>query len=244
MADAGERDWGEFTGFPAGLFAFVRELSLNNERDWFNSNKDRYKAEVLAPMSAFIAEMDTRFARVSECFICDPKPHGGSMFRIYRDVRFSHDKRPYKEHIACQFRHVAGKDAHAPGFYFHLEPSNIFFGGGIWHPPGPVLRKVRTAIAHNGQEWKRITGAASFRRRFGGVRGDSLKRPPQGFDADHPMVEELKRKSFFAIQDSTEKEAKAKGFAREVERSFVAMAPMMRFLTEAVGLPYSYDGDE
>ncbi len=237
-----EKDWGKFNGFPADMFQFVRELSGNNNRDWFTANKDRYKENVLAPMSAFIAEMDIRFARISECFICDPKPHGGSMFRIYRDVRFSHDKRPYKEHVACHFRHEAGKDAHAPGFYLHFEPGNVYFGGGIWHPPGPVLRKVRRAIADDGERWNELTRAAAFRRRFGEVRGDSLKRPPQGFDAGHPMVDELKRKSFFVIEESTEQGASSKDFARKVERGFVAMEPIMRFLTEAVGLPYAYDG--
>jgi len=132
-----------FDGFPEEMFRFLRELKKHNDRDWFNANKERYKTHVVAPMVSFIEAMDGRLARVSDCFLADARPNGGSMFRIYRDTRFSKDKSPYKEHVACHFRHMSGKDAHAPGFYVHLEPGDVFFGGGIWHAPPPVL--IRSA---------------------------------------------------------------------------------------------------
>jgi uncharacterized protein (TIGR02453 family) len=135
-----------FEGFPADLFKFLRSLKRNNEREWFNTNKQRYKDSIVAPMSEFIAAMDGRLAKVSDCFIADPRPNGGSMFRIYRDVRFSKDKSPYKEHVACHFRHIGGRDAHTLGFYVHLEPDNVFFGGGMYNPANPTLRQIRTAI--------------------------------------------------------------------------------------------------
>ena len=228
-----------FKGFPADAFCFFEELSRNNNREWFAANKDRYKQSVVEPMCRFIEAMDTRLARVSDCFVADPRPHGGSMFRIYRDVRFSADKRPYKEHAACHFRHMAGKDAHAPGFYVHIEPGNVFFGGGMWHPPGPVLRNVREAIDYDQSEWRKILRAPAFKKRFGSLAGESLKRPPQGFDASHPLIEDLKRKDFFAVQHVEPELALEARFADEVARAFAALKPLMRFLTEAAGLSFS-----
>jgi uncharacterized protein (TIGR02453 family) len=232
---------GAFTGFPSDMFRFMAELKRNNDRDWFNENKSRYKSSVLAPMSSFIAAMDTKLAKVSDCFVADPRPNGGSMFRIYRDVRFSKDKSPYKEHIACHFRHMAGKDAHAPGFYMHFEEGDVFFGGGIWHPPTPELTRIRERISDEPEQWKRATRSVSFRRRFGEISGESLKRPPKGFDADAPMIDDLKRKSFFAVQHVTPARAKAKTFTKDVQSAFVALVPMMRFLTEAIGVSFSLD---
>ncbi len=231
----------KFPGFPKDFFKFFKELAKNNERDWFNANKDRYKASVLAPMCSFIEAMDSRLAVVSDCFVADARPHGGSMFRIYRDVRFSSDKRPYKEHAACHFRHMAGKDAHAPGFYVHIAPDEVFFGGGIWRPPNPVLTEIRQAIVDDDDEWKKITRSRTFKNRFGAIRGDSLKRPPAGFDKDHPLVDDLKRKGFFGIYQADPKLATTPKFIDEVDKTFVALGPFMEFLTTSVGLSYSLD---
>ncbi|HYC01129.1 MAG TPA: DUF2461 domain-containing protein [Candidatus Limnocylindrales bacterium] len=232
---------GAFEGFPADFLRFFRELKKNNEREWFNANKDRYRTSVQAPMLAFISAMDLPLGRIADCFVADARPMGGSMFRIYRDTRFSHDKTPYKDHAACQFRHMAGKDAHAPGFYVHVAPDEVFFGGGIWRPPSPVLQQIRARIIDEPDEWKRITRAPAFRRRFGGVEGDALKRAPVGIDPLHPLIEDLKRTSFFAVQSVEPKAIQSKEFAGEVTRSFQALAPFMQFLTEAVGLPFKLD---
>jgi uncharacterized protein (TIGR02453 family) len=231
----------KFRGFPPDLFSFLADLKKNNRRDWFQANKDRYTQSVVEPMSEFISVMDGRLANVSDCFIADPRPHGGSMFRIYRDTRFSKDKKPYKEHVACQFRHMSGKDAHAPGFYMHFDVDEVFFGGGIWMPPGPTLRLIRDAIAADPDGWVKATRNKGFKARFGSVAGDALKRPPQGFDADDPLIEDIKRKSFFAMQEVAPKAALAPGFAAEVEKAFVALTPMMRFLTEALDLSFELD---
>lgn len=230
-----------FQGFPADLFKFLRGLKRNNDREWFNANKQRYKDNVLAPMSQFISAMDGRLAKVSDCFLADPRPSGGSMFRIYRDVRFSKDKSPYKEHVACHFRHMAGSDAHALGFYVHLEPDSVFFGGGMYHPPNPILRLIRTAIVDNEAAWKQATRSRSFKARFGQVEGESLKRAPQGFDPEHPLLDDLKRKSFFAVQRVDPDLALTKDFVPEVQKSFVALKPMMRFLAESVGVSFELD---
>ncbi len=230
-----------FTGFPKDFLVFFREIAKNNDREWFAANKERYQTSVQAPMLSFIAAMDLPLGRVADCFVADARPQGGSMFRIYRDTRFSRDKTPYKDFAACQFRHMAGKDAHAPGFYLQIEPKEVFFGGGIWRPPGPELRAIREAIEADPERWKKITRSAAFRRRFGGVEGDALKRPPQGFDPEHPLIDDLKRTSFFAVETVKPTAILSKDFARDVARSFEALAPFMEFLTEAVGFPFHHD---
>jgi len=227
-----------FHGFPKDLFKFLQELAKNNNREWFHDHKARYRESIVEPMCAFIEAMGVRFDAMGIRFVADPRPHGGSMFRIYRDTRFSKDKRPYKQHVACHFRHEAGKDAHAPGFYVHLEPGAVFFGGGIWMPPNPVLEKIRNTIVENPGAWKRIITNATFKKRFGGIEGDSLQRVPRGFDKDHPFVEDLKRKSFFVTQDVEPALAMTPKFITEVERAFKAASPFMKYLLFSMGLPF------
>ena len=124
----------EFGGFSPSFFGFFKDLKAHNERAWFEAHKERFRATVQAQMSDFIAAMAPELKKISKEFIADPRPNGGSMFRIHRDVRFSRDKRPYKEHAACQFRHRFARDVHAPGFYVHLAPGEVFVGGGLWMP--------------------------------------------------------------------------------------------------------------
>jgi len=229
----------KFPGFIPDLFKFLTELKNNNNRDWFNDNKDRYLNSVADPMCRFVAAMGPRLEKISKYYVADPRRHGGSMFRIYRDARFSKDKRPYKEHVGCQFRHVAGKDAHAPGFYAHFEPNNIRIGGGVWMPSGPALFKIRTAIAENPDEWKKITNNKILKSRFGSINGDQLTRPPRGFDKEHPMIDDIKRKSFFIMHPIDTELTLTPKFITEVERIFKTASPMMEFLTKAVELKYS-----
>jgi uncharacterized protein (TIGR02453 family) len=230
-----------FNGFPADFMKFFAELAKNNDREWFAANKPRYEANVKAPLVEFIEAMDGPLTKVSDCFVADSRSVGGSMFRIYRDVRFAKDKSPYKEHAACQFRHMAGKDAHAPGFYVHFEPSGIRFGGGIWSPPTPILRQIREAIIDDADGWKRATRSAAFKKRFGSVLGNQLKRAPSGMDPEQPDIEDLRRKSFFAMQSAPASAILKKEFVREVAGAMRALSPFMEFLTRSVGLSYSLD---
>ena len=228
-----------FPGFPKDFVRFFKELKNNNNREWFAENKLRYKQSIVVPLCDFIVAMGPRLEKISNCYVADGRANGGSMFRIYRDVRFSKDKRPYKEHAACHFRHEAGKDAHAPGFYLHIEPDEVRIGGGIWMPPNTHLDKIRQAIVEKPQQWKKITGSVTFKKYFNSVMGDGLKRPPRGFDKEHPLIEDLKRKSFFAMHKVAVKEIYTPQFIVEVERTFKALSPMLEFLTLALDLPYS-----
>jgi len=228
----------EFPGFPRELFTFLKELSENNDKTWFNANKERYVRYAKEPTIAFIIAMKERLEKVSPSYLAVPKGNGGSMFRIYRDTRFSKDKRPYKENIGCQFRHVAGKDAHAPGFYIHLQPKECFAGGGIWLPPTPVLCKIRTAIDGKQDEWKQIKKFIGKSETVSYYPGESLKRPPQGFSADHPLIDDLKQKTFFAGRSFTNKEVASPEFIDMVEAAFHDLSPLMRFINEALDLSF------
>jgi uncharacterized protein (TIGR02453 family) len=227
-----------FAGFGKPFFGFFSELAAHNERAWFEANKARYRADVVAPMVSFIEAMAPRLARISTQFVADARPNGGSMFRIHRDVRFAKDKRPYKEHAACQFRHAAGRNAHAPGFYVHLAPDEVIHGGGIWLPDAAALACIRGAIVADVAGWTKVVGAKRLTATFGGIAGDALKRPPRGFDAAHPHVEDLKRVSFFAMRQATPRAAAGAGFVDQVADSFAAAAPLMRFLCRALGQNY------
>ncbi|HEX3430969.1 MAG TPA: DUF2461 domain-containing protein [Rhizomicrobium sp.] len=227
-----------FKGFPKDFFAFFRELKAHNERPWFEANKERFRESVQAPMSEFIAAMAPRLAKISKRFTADPRPNGGSMFRIYRDVRFSKDKRPYKEHAACHFRHALGKDVHAPGFYMHFAPGEVFFGGGLWMPPPESLEKVREAIASKTAAWKKILDDRNFRKHFDGVKGEGLVRPPRGFDPAHPYIEDIKRKSFYAMREADQRLAASPALVDEVAAGFSALSPLMKFLCASLDVPY------
>ncbi len=227
-----------FAGLPPDYFEFFRELSANNNREWFGENKPRFKQSVQEPLVAFVEAIAPRLAKVSKHFVADPRLNGGSIFRIYKDVRFSKDKTLYKTHGAVQFRHARGKDAHAPGFYVHLAPGEILFGGGIWMPPSPALAKIREAIRSDGPGWRKAVDGSSFKKRFGDLRGEGLTRPPRGFDADDSNIDDIKRKSFFAIENGEEQQACVASFVDDVAAAMIDARPLMRFLCEALDMPF------
>jgi uncharacterized protein (TIGR02453 family) len=226
-----------FPGFPRDFFRFFEELKKNNNREWFYDNKPRYQESVVNPISEFIVCIAPRLKQLSPRYIANPAPHGGSMFRIYRDTRFSADKSPYKTHAGIHFRHEAGKDAHAPGYYVHLDNDGLFFGGGIWAPPNPQLTLIRDAIVDNARTWSRIANAGPVRA-AGGIKGDALKRPPKGFDPEHAHIEDLKRKSFYIMTEAAPAAIHKPEFLDQVSEAFRFATPLNRFITHALDLPF------
>ncbi|PHR91512.1 MAG: TIGR02453 family protein [Robiginitomaculum sp.] len=224
-----------FTGFPKDFFVFFEDLKANNNRDWFADNKPRYETCVAEPCLGFIEALGPHLQDISPHFLAVPKKVGGSMFRIYRDTRFSKDKTPYKTHAGLQFRHVLGKDAHAPGFYLHLDPNDIFMGGGLWKPPTPSLAKIRARIDEKPKEWQAALTSDGFVARYETLEeGDPLKRPPRGFSDDHPLLPDLKKRSFFMIRKATPKQAMRADFVDHVAHAYADAAPVMEFLCKAV----------
>ncbi len=222
--------------FSPELFRFLRQLQRNNNREWFDKHRERYIEHVRDPMLRFISDFGPRLKRISTHLTADPRPHGGSMFRIHRDTRFSRDKSPYKTWVAAQFRHERGKDVHAPGFYLHLGQDGVYAGAGIWHPDGDTLARIRAAIVDRPQAWKRIVSAKAFRDGPLRLAGESLKRPPRGCDPDHPLIEDLKRKDFITLVELDEATACAPELLDRYTRICRASVPFMKFLAEAVRL--------
>lgn len=216
-------------------FRFLKDLAAHNDREWFNANKERYHAEVRDPLLGFIAAFGPRLQKVSKNMLADPRPMGGSLFRIYRDTRFAKDKSPYKTHAGLTFRHADGKDVHGPIFYLHLEPGQVFMAAGMWHPEADTLRKVRDAIAERPDRWKRVLAKKGVDL---GEATNALKRPPRGYDPEHPYIEDLKRKSFTASQRFTQKDACAANFLDVYAKACKQKAPLVEFLANAVGLPF------
>lgn len=225
---------GETASFGPELFGFLAELREHNDRDWFAANKERYEAHVLEPALAFIEDFGYRLQSISPHFRADPRRTGGSLFRIYRDTRFSKDKSPYKTNTGMYFRHERGKDAQAPGYYLHLAPGEVFGGGGIWHPDAQALTAIRQAIVDDPERWRRATRLGEGLE----LRGDSLKRVPSGFDKDHPLADDLKRKDYFAWVKLSQEAVTAPGFLDDYTRVCESAAPLMRFLCGALAAPY------
>ena len=224
--------------FTPKVFSFIRELSDNNDRQWFKARQERYEAEIREPALDFIEDFGKQLKKVSKHFNADPRPIGGSLFRIQRDTRFSKDKTPYKTHVGIHFRHFATKeDVHAPGFYLHLEPGGSFAGVGLWRPATKDALSIRTKIVDESGRWKRVAHGARFSDVYE-LEGESLARPPKGFDPEHPLLEDLKRKDFLATTRFKQSEVTSDGFMDEYLKTVKVASPFMKFLCEAVGVPY------
>jgi uncharacterized protein (TIGR02453 family) len=223
--------------FSPKLFEFLKELGHNNNRDWFLKNKARYESEVREPMLAFIADFAPRLRKISANFVADPRPSGGSMMRIYRNLRFSRDKTPYKTNAAAAFGHRGAGHFDAPSFYLSLSAAGGFAGAGMWRPDSDAVRKVRDAIVARPQVWKKAIGDPRFRARFD-TAGETLARPPRGYDPEHPLIEDLKRKSFVGGMEFTRKEVCSDQFLNRFSAGCEAAGPLVKFLTEALGLKW------
>lgn len=219
----------------AGYFSkeslkFIADLKKHNDREWFKANKDRYEEEVRQPFLDFISDAGPQLKKISPYIVADPRPVGGSLFRIHRDVRFSKDKSPYKTHAGAHFRANAGKDVHSPGYYLHIEPSGCFIAGGMWMPDSKGLRMIRDGIADNPDHWRKIRKVLDSE--------DRLIRPPQGFDPTHPLIEDIKLKSFTASVRLTDAQVTSPHLMKTFIEGCKTIAPLMKFLANSVGQPW------
>ncbi len=208
-------------------------MARHNDRDWFNANKQRYVDLVRDPLLRWVSDFGPKLERISPYLLADPRAVGGSLFRIYRDTRFARDKSPYKTYAGLTFRHIDGKEVYAPGFYLHIEPGRIFTAAGLWHAPNEALKQVRDAIVKDPARWKRVTRKVALDQ-----GSDALKRAPRGYDPEHPLVADLKRKSFTASTSFTQKESCAADFLNRVAHACRATVPLMGFLADAVDVDF------
>jgi uncharacterized protein (TIGR02453 family) len=227
--------------FTADTLRFFRGLERNNTKPWFEAHRADYEQKVRAPMQALIEEIDVRLARLAPEITGDPKR---SMFRIYRDIRFSKDKSPYKTHAACWFRHRdaearVGSEAEGggAGFYFQLAPGGSFVGGGIWMPPRPILNRLRDALADKTAQFERVVRDRGFVRRYRGLDDEAvLKRMPRGFPETHPAGRWLRYQSFTAGRRLSDAQVISHRLAALLQEDFARLLPLVRWLNAALGL--------
>lgn len=225
--------------FGTESLAFFRGLARNNRKPWFESHRDDYERHVKQPLADLVQEMDLRFARIAPEMVGDPKR---SVFRIYRDIRFSRDKSPYKTHAGCWFFHRAasskvGQEAHGggAGFYFHLEPGNSLVAGGCWMPPRPALNRFRAAIAGDRRAFERVALAKPIAKLGGLDRDHVLKRAPRGYGDDDPAAEWLRLESFTVSRGLTDAQVTSGRLTTRLADDFATMLPFVRWLNHQIG---------
>jgi uncharacterized protein (TIGR02453 family) len=206
---------------------FLKDLQKNNDRSWFEEHRKQYEIG----RADFISMVDQLIKGIAAF----DKPIGNleakhCTFRINRDVRFSKNKDPYKNNMAAYFNKDGKKGAGA-GYYLHIEPGKSFAAGGIWMPEPPVLAAIRQEIDYNFKEWNNLVTGRSFKKLFSeGIKGETLTRPPKGYDENNPAIEYLKMKSFIISRPFTDKDVQSKGFIKDVAKTFQAMKPVIDFL--------------
>jgi uncharacterized protein (TIGR02453 family) len=210
---------------------FLRKIKTHNNTEWMKAHKDEY-LEARAEFEFLIQEVIVRLSQWDERFgSLEPK---NCIFRFNRDIRFSDNKKPYKENFAAFFG-IGGKKSVLPGYYVSVSPKEVFSGGGLWHPEADVLLRVRRYLLENGDELHKIVTTKKFKQTFGGLSDeDTLKRVPRGFDADHEFADYLKLKSFVASKDFSVKEGTEKGFGQKIDKSFRELKPLNDFLQTAM----------
>jgi len=215
--------------FPPETVRFLRALKRNNRREWFKPRKERYEAEVRAPMIAVIEQLALDFRAFAPELVASPKV---SFYRIYRDTRFSPDKTPYKTHVAAVFPWRGRGKGEGAGLYFHVAPDEVWIGGGMYAPETAELHAVREHIAANHARLRRLVGTAAFRRTIGQLEGEKLQRVPRGFARDHPAADLLKYRQFLAGTERPSSFASSPTFYPRLLEIFKAVAPVARFLNE------------
>jgi len=224
--------------FTPELFVFFKQLSKHNNRAWFQKNKWRYERFVRDPFLRFIEDFRPRLSSISQQFIADPKPSGGSLLRIYRDMRFRKDQAPYQTMAAARFPHRAWKERTAPGLYLHLDPAHCFFACGLWRPDTDTRALVRESIIRDPARWKHATRGRAFQASWE-LSGDSFKRVPPGCDPNHRFATDLMRKDFIGATYFTEEQVCSPDFLNLVTKAARAAGPFLEFLTRTLGLPWS-----
>jgi uncharacterized protein (TIGR02453 family) len=211
-------------------FKFLKDLKKNNNKPWFDKNRGAYE-NAKADFEEFITDVLAKLAKTEPAF--KELKAKDCIFRIYRDVRFSKDKTPYKAHFAAAFS-KGGKKHMAAGYYIHLEPGSIFLGGGMWMPEPDALKKIRQEIDYNFKDFQKIVNGASFKKTFNKLsEEDKLKTLPKGYEANNPAIEYLKLKSFVASCKMDDKDIMDKNGAAKCEKIYSAMKPLIDFLNVA-----------
>jgi len=213
---------------PSTAFTFLKLLKKNNDRDWFAKNKERFVAE----QEAVISFLDALLPEVNKHDVIENENGKKSLYRIYRDVRFSKDKVPFKTHFGGSLRRAT--KARRGSYYFHLEPGNSFAGGGFWEPSPEDLKRIREEFSADPDRIRKLLKAKTFKSYFGELYGEQLKTTPKGFQPDDPAIDLLRYKQFAVIRHFTDKEVMAVSFLKELNATFKAMRPFLDYMSEVL----------
>jgi uncharacterized protein (TIGR02453 family) len=218
--------------FPPGATRFLRALKRNNDREWFRARREEFDALIDRPMNEIIERLAEDFRGFVPEVVASPRV---SRYRIYRDTRFSEDKRPLKTHISAIFP-ARGLPRHeGPALYFEIAGDGVYAGGGLYHPEPDVLQAVREHLAAHSARFRRLVQGKPFRAMFGDLEGDRLTRVPRGYPADHPAADLLKYRQMLAGREWPATFASSPRFYSELLKTFRVMAPVVRFLNEPLG---------
>ena len=215
--------------FTDATLKFLRALKRHNDRAWFRARRDQYDTHLKRPMIEVIDRLTRDLGRFAPELVATPK---ASMYRVYRDTRFSHDKSPYKTHVAAIFPHRTLTKHGGAGLYFHVDPDHVLVGAGVYAPEPRQLYQLRQHLAANPKRFRAIVESPTFRRSFGTVDGQRLKRVPKGFETDDPAAEYLKLKQFLAGTERPSSFATGPRFYASLTRLFKQLVPFVRFLNE------------
>ncbi|GAB3505719.1 DUF2461 domain-containing protein [Pseudoxanthomonas daejeonensis] len=226
------------TYFSAASFKFLRGLSRHNDKAWFEAHREDYEAHVRQPFLRLITDLQPGLAAVSPHFRADPRTIGGSLFRIYRDARFSNDKSPYKPWQGARLFHERRREVPAPSFYVHLQPGESFVGGGLWHPEPDTQRRVRQFILDNPGAWKKTAHAPALRRRFELDDSEVLSRAPRGFPADFEFIDDLKHRNWVFTRPLDDAAMTGPRLRKTLETDLAALGPFIDYLCAALDLEF------
>jgi len=219
-----------FPGFPPEALQFFRSLARNNNREWFLPRKPLFEEKVKEPMRQLIDALNLALHDFAPEYETDPDK---AIFRIYRDVRFSKDKKPYKEQIAATFPRRGTTSHGQAGYYIAISHKEVAIGGGVYSPEPPQLLAIRERIATRHEEFRRILAARPVRKLLGDLYGDQLSRVPRGFPADHPAADLLRFKYYILYKELAPSLATSPKLHKEIVERFRVMLPFMHFLTES-----------
>lgn len=217
--------------FTRKTLAFLRALKRNNDRDWFRARKAEYEQHVRGPMVALLDRLARDLPGVAPDLVSDPRV---CLFRIYRDTRFSSDKRPLKTNVAAHFPSRKFPKGEGAGLYLEVAPQWVWIGGGIYMPSSSELNAIRAAIAADHRRFRRVVTAPAFRRAVGELSGEQLTRVPRGYVKDHPAADYLRHRQFIGGREYPADFAVSPRFYSELLTVFRGIAPLVGFLNDAI----------
>jgi len=217
--------------FTKKTLAFLRALKRNNDREWFRARKTEYEQHVRGPMVVLLEQLASDFPAFAPDLVADPRV---SLYRIYRDTRFSEDKTPLKTHVAAHFPSRKFPKGEGAGLYLEIAPQWVWVGGGSYMPSPADLQAIRTSVAQHHRKLHRIVTATTFTRTVGSLGGEQLSRVPRGYAKDHPAAEYLRHKQFVAGCEFPADFALSSRFYPDLLRVFRAVSPLVDFLNRAM----------